>query len=87
MQYQVSIPTLMDFFCQGEHQGFSEADIQTAEKTIGSSNYLPGFSENVWPRSHQQPTQSYQLPTEGNCHFLFLYSRYLGRLGGGISGG
>ena len=35
MQYQVSIPTLMDFFCQGEHQGFSEADIQTAEKTIG----------------------------------------------------
>lgn len=35
MQYQVSIPTLMDFFCHGEHQGFAEADIQATEKTIG----------------------------------------------------
>lgn len=35
MQYQVSISTLMDFFCQGEHQGFSENDIQAAEKAIG----------------------------------------------------
>lgn len=37
MQYQVSIPTLMDFFCQGKHQGFSELDIQAAEETIGAA--------------------------------------------------
>ena len=37
MQYQVSISTLMDFFCQGKHQGFAEEDIQAAEKAIAAT--------------------------------------------------
>ncbi len=37
MRYHISIPTLMDFFCQGEHQGFSEEDIQASERAIGAA--------------------------------------------------
>lgn len=37
MQYQVNISKLMDFFCQGEHQGFTEEDIQAAEKSIAAT--------------------------------------------------
>jgi len=37
MQYQLTIPALMDFFCQGEHQGFTEEDIRSAEEKIGAS--------------------------------------------------
>jgi len=36
MRYQIDIPTLMDFFCQGEHHGFSEEDIQASERAIGA---------------------------------------------------
>ena len=37
MQYEVSLHTLMDFFCQQEHQGFSEEDIQVTERAIGAA--------------------------------------------------
>ena len=37
MQYHIKISKLMDFFCQGEHQGFTEEDIQAAEKAIAAT--------------------------------------------------
>ena len=36
MKYGLAISELMDFFCEGEHQGFSEQDIQDAEQNIGA---------------------------------------------------
>lgn len=41
LQYDLSLPELMDFFCEGEHQGFPEEGIQGAETRMGMS--LPPF--------------------------------------------
>lgn len=41
MQYHVELSELMDFFCQGEHQGFAEEDIQTAERALGVTLPVP----------------------------------------------
>lgn len=35
LQYDLSLRDLMDFFCGGEHQGFSQEAIQTAEARLG----------------------------------------------------
>ena len=36
-KYGLDIRELMDFFCQGEHKGFSEQEIQVAEQNAGAS--------------------------------------------------
>lgn len=36
-KYGLDIRELMDFFCQGEHKGFSEQEIQAAEQNAGAS--------------------------------------------------
>lgn len=41
LQYDLSLSELMDFFCEGEHQGFPEGGIQGAETRMGMS--LPSF--------------------------------------------
>ena len=35
IQYDPSLSALMDFFCEGAHQGFPEADVQAAEARLG----------------------------------------------------
>ena len=35
LKYDLSIQELMDFFYEGEHKGFSEAEIEAAEKGMG----------------------------------------------------
>ncbi len=35
--YGIKIQELMDFFCKGEHKGFSEEEIQEAEQYIGAA--------------------------------------------------
>ncbi|MCI8556951.1 MAG: hypothetical protein HFI19_04140 [Lachnospiraceae bacterium] len=37
LKYDLSIQELMDFFYEGEHKGFSEAEIEAAEKGMGAS--------------------------------------------------
>lgn len=37
LQYGLSIPELMDFFCEGEHEGFTEQEIKQAEENVGVS--------------------------------------------------
>ena len=37
IQYDPSLADLMDFFCEGEHQGFPEGGIQGAETRLGMS--------------------------------------------------
>lgn len=37
IQYEPSLPELMDFFCEGEHRGFPEGGIQGAEARLGLS--------------------------------------------------
>lgn len=37
LKYGIKLQELMDFFCAGEHEGFTEQEIQAAEQTVGAS--------------------------------------------------